>query len=119
MAIALTLLALCILAEVIRELCFKLAADPLDRAVAIRNWVGAAAIPLLWVGISLWVVETFLWIAALQHVPLGVGYPIRAASYALIPLMGWLLLKERLGRSQIAGVMLVTAGVACIGFSGF
>lgn len=119
MVLALTLLALCILAEVIRELCFKLAADPLDQAVAVGNWVGAMAIPLLWIGISLWTAETLLWIAALQHVPLGVGYPIRAASYALIPLMGWLLLKERLGGSQIAGVVLVAAGVACIGFSGF
>jgi len=119
MAIALTLLGLCILAEVIRELCFKLAADRLDRALALRNWVSAMGIPLLWVGIGLWIVETLLWIAALQHVPLGVGYPIRAASYALIPLMGWMLLKEKLGRSQVAGVLLVTAGVACVGFSGF
>jgi drug/metabolite transporter (DMT)-like permease len=119
MIIALILLASCILAEVIRELCFKLAADPLDRALAVRNWGSAMGIPLLWVGISLWVVETLLWIAALQHVPLGVGYPIRAISYAVIPLMGWLLLREKLGRSQIAGVVLVTAGVTCIGLSGF
>lgn len=118
MLIALVLLALCVVAEVARELCFKTAAAPLDHAIVGRRWMAAAANRLLWIGIALWIGETLLWIAALQHIPLGIGYPIRAVSYALVPLMGWILLKERLGISQIAGVILVTGGVACVGLSG-
>lgn len=118
MAIALLLLALCITAEVARELCFKTAATPLDAAIVRRPWMAAFANRLLWLGIALWIGETLLWIAALQRIPLGIGYPIRAVSFALVPLMGWLLLKERLGMSQIVGVILVTGGVACVGLSG-
>jgi len=112
------LLLACILAEVARELCFKTAAGPLDRAVAARDWRAALRNRILWVGVAIWGVETLAWIATLEKVPLGIAYPVSAVSYALTPLMGWLLLKERLGASQIAGVILVTGGAACVGLSG-
>ncbi|MDB5686346.1 MAG: permease [Rhizorhabdus sp.] len=117
MATAAFLLLLCILAEVVRELCFKTAAGPLGNAMIAREWQRAIASPLIWVGICLWAGETVAWIAALELVPLGFGYPIRAASYALIPFAAWLVLKERLGGSQILGVSLITVGVCCVGLS--
>lgn len=115
--IAVLLLA-CIVAEVARELCFKIASGPLDRAVVARDWSAALGNRVLWVGIAIWAVETLAWIMTLEKIPLGIAYPVSALSYALAPLMGWRLLKERLGPSQIAGVMLVTAGAACVGLSG-
>jgi len=117
-AVSLALLALCILAEVARELCFKTAAVPLDRAIAARDWRAAATNRLVLAGIAIWAIETLVWIAALQHLPLGVAYPIRALSFAVIPLAAWLLLNERLRASQIAGVALVVGGATCIAVSG-
>jgi undecaprenyl phosphate-alpha-L-ara4N flippase subunit ArnE len=108
----------CIVAEVTRELCFKTASGPLDWAVASRNWRAAFANRLLWVGLSIWALETLAWLAVLQKIPLGIAYPVTAASYAVAPLMGWLLLKERLSPSQVAGVLLVTGGALCVGLSG-
>jgi multidrug transporter EmrE-like cation transporter len=116
--IAAALLFVCIVAEVARELCFKQAAGPLDAAIATGRWRGALANRILWVGLAIWSIETLVWIVALESVPLGIAYPVTAASYALAPLMGWWLLSERLGRSQIVGVLLVTAGAACVGLSG-
>lgn len=108
----------CIVAEVARELCFKTASGPLNRAMTSRDWQAAVANRLLWAGLSIWAVETLAWLAVLQKIPLGIAYPVTAASYAVAPLMGWLLLKERLAPSQIAGVLLVTGGALCVGLSG-
>lgn len=116
--IALALLLTCIVAEVTRELCFKRAAGGLERAVAERDWARAVGNRVLLAGIAVWGVETLVWIVTLETVPLGIAYSVTAVSYALAPLMGWWLLRERLGRSQIAGVLLVTAGAACVGLSG-
>lgn len=117
MTVAAALLLLCIIAEVMRELCFKTAAGPLSDALAARRWKRVIASPLIWIGIMLWGGETLAWIAALERIPLGIGYPVRAASYALIPLAAWLVLKERLCARQIMGVLLVTIGVCCVGLS--
>lgn len=116
--IAVALLLTCIAAEVTRELCFKQAAGGLERAVAQRNWAAALGNRILLAGIVVWGFETLVWILTLERVPLGIAYSVTAASYALAPLMGWWLLRERLGPSQIAGVLLVTAGAACVGLSG-
>lgn len=112
------LLLVCIVAEVARELCFKSAAGPLERAVTARDFPAAFRNRILWAGIAIWGAETVAWILTLEKVPLGIAYPVTAVTYAMAPLMGWLLLKERLGLSQIAGVILVTAGAACVGLSG-
>lgn len=112
------LLLACIVCEVARELCFKAASGPLDQAVAARDWSAALGNGILWLGIAIWAAETFAWIMTLEKVPLGIAYPVTALSYALAPLMGWRLFKERLGFSQMVGVMMVTAGAACVGLSG-
>ena len=116
--IAALLLLICIAAEVARELCFKLASPPLEQAVVARDWQAAIVNGLLWAGIAIWVGETLAWISVLKHVPLSIAYPVTAISYALIPLSSWLLLRERLSATQIAGILLVTGGAACVGLSG-
>jgi len=114
---ALGLLALCMLAEVGRELCFKIAAG---RSAPDRSGYAARLMrrPLVWGGIVLWIFEALSWVAVLGSMPLGLAFPIMALSYALVPLAGSLLLGERMNRSQIAGAVLVAAGVGCIGWSG-
>ena len=116
--IAALLLLACIAAEVARELCFKAASPPLEQAVAARDWQGGILNALLWMGIAIWAGETLTWISVLERVPLSIAYPVSAASYALVPLLSWLLLRERLSGSQIAGILLVTGGAACVGLSG-
>ncbi|WP_340318156.1 EamA family transporter [Rhizorhabdus argentea] len=115
--IAAGLLLFCILAESVRELCFKATATSLHGAVTRRDWRRVCANSLLWSGIALWVIETLAWVAALDRVPLGIGYPVRATSYVLIPLLAWLVLHERLERGQIAGIALIAAGIGCVGLS--
>lgn len=115
--VALGLLAACMLAEVGRELCFKIAVGR-----SAPDFPGFAARlmrrPLVWGGILLWTFEALSWVAVLGGLPLGLAFPVMALSYALVPLAGALLLGERMNRSQVAGAALVAVGVGCIGWSG-
>jgi drug/metabolite transporter (DMT)-like permease len=112
---ALALLAFCILAEIGVQLSFKAAANKAEGATFVAS---LAAQPLLWAGIGLWAVEVMAWILVLQRTPLALAYPIMTLNFATVPLAGALVLRERLSRRQIAGAVLVGAGVACVSLSG-
>lgn len=113
---AIGLLAFCCAAEIAREICFKAAADGAKPA---RSYALAlAARPVLWLGLVLWISEAISLVLALETVPLSVAYPITNLPYAGIPIAGALLFRERLTRSQVAGAVLIAAGVVCVGVSG-
>jgi drug/metabolite transporter (DMT)-like permease len=101
---ALALLAFCILAEIGVQLSFKIA---IDRAESEAFTTSLPGQPLLWAGILV-----------LQRTPLALAYPIMTLNFATVPLAGALVLRERLSRRQIAGAVLVGAGVACVSLSG-
>jgi drug/metabolite transporter (DMT)-like permease len=107
----------CVLAEVLRELCFKIGARHASAAQA-GYALAIAQQPVVWLGIGCWVAELVLWLLVLQVLPLGVAFPLMALTYAAVPLAGVVLLGERLNGSQLAGVVLVAIGVACVGLSG-
>jgi multidrug transporter EmrE-like cation transporter len=113
---ALGLLAFCVATEIARELCFKAAADG---ARDSPNYaLGLARRPVLWLGLALWISEAVSLVLVLETVPLSVAYPITNLPYAGIPIAGALLFRERLTRTQIAGALLIAAGVVCVGASG-
>jgi drug/metabolite transporter (DMT)-like permease len=112
---ALALLAFCILAEMGVQLSFKIAVDRAESATFTTSLPGQ---PLLWAGIALWSMEVAAWILVLQRTPLALAYPIMTLNFAAVPLAGALVLRERLTRRQIAGAVLVAAGVACVSLSG-
>jgi drug/metabolite transporter (DMT)-like permease len=110
-------LIFCVIAEVCRELCFKVAAmrsDPERPGYAWR----LARRPLVWTGIALWSGEILAWVVVLGSLPLAVAFPLITLGYAAVPLAGAWVLGERLNRAQAAGATLVVAGVACVGWGG-
>ena len=110
-----SLVGFCILAEVARELAFKLAAD---RAGTSKLYaVGLALQPLIWIGILLWLAETIVWLVVLEHLPLSVAFPAMMLVYAAIPAAGALFLGERLNQSQLVGLGLVVLGIGCVSLS--
>lgn len=114
--VALALLAFCIVAEVVRELCFKAGAT---RAAAGGSGYVRALLrtPLVWAGILAWAVEVVAWVAVLERVPLGIAFPVMTLTYAAVPVAGIVCLRERLARGQLVGAALVAAGVVCVGLS--
>jgi undecaprenyl phosphate-alpha-L-ara4N flippase subunit ArnE len=110
------LLSFCIFAEIVREVSFKAAAD---RSAPGAGYFGRLLRRhVLWLGLGAWAVELTAWVAVLQRAPLTLAFPIMSLTYAAIPLASAVVLKERLGRSQLAGAALVAAGVVCVGVSG-
>jgi len=110
--LTLALFALAFATLVGRELCFKLAADQTQR----RGGSAGTSVgrPAFWLGIAVGAAAIVTGVLVLQHAPLAIAYPIMASTYAGVPVASALLFRERLTRSQVVGVGLVTAGVACV-----
>ncbi len=110
------LIGLCLAAEVTHELSFKLAAD---RARPARRYVAGVAVqPWLWLGIGVWLIETVAWIFVLQSTPLTIAFPLMTLTYAGVPLIGVLVLRERVTFEQAVGIVLIMGGVLCVGLAG-
>lgn len=107
----LALIGFCILAEMAREVCFKQAAH----ASSLRR---ALVKPATWVGIAFWAVELFAWMMVLERVPLSIAFPMMALSYVVIVVAGACFFKEHVNLRHAAGVLLITAGVTCVGATG-
>ena len=99
---------LCVLLITVGQLLFKYAAlksdnrDGLFGLLLNRYLISAGFI---------YIVATLLWVWQLKFVPLNRAYPIYAAAFILVPFMTWLFLRERVGWSYAAGVLLIVAGV--------
>lgn len=109
------LLAFCVVAEVVRELCFKVAAlrsEPEADGYLLR----VVRKPMTWGGIALWALEAVAWVAVLGGLPLSVAFPIATLTYAAVPVAGMLVLGERLNRGQFVGAAMVVLGVVWIGW---
>ena len=104
------IIAFCILAETGRELCFKYGA-----ASALFETMQK---PVIWLGIVFWAVELVMWTRVLEQVALSVAFPLMALSYAAIAFAGAVIFKETINLRHALGIVLVTAGVVCVGATG-
>jgi undecaprenyl phosphate-alpha-L-ara4N flippase subunit ArnE len=100
----------CVAAETAREICFKYGAAAKLTAALMR--------PVIWFGLVVWAIELVTWTIVLGHVALSVAFPLMASSYASIALAGALIFKETINIHHALGLVLVTAGVICVGATG-
>jgi len=113
---ALALLAFCVAAEGVQQVSFKVGVARAEGAAsAIR---GVLLQPLIWAGISIWVMESIAWVLVLQKSPISVAYPVMTLTYATVPLVGVLVLRERMSRRQMMGAALIFSGVLLVGLAG-
>ncbi len=69
-------------------------------------------------GFGFYVVGTVIWLYVLSRVPLSTAYPLFSMSYFLVVILSATILKERVvWRYAIIGLLLISAGVTCIGLS--
>jgi undecaprenyl phosphate-alpha-L-ara4N flippase subunit ArnE len=114
--VALGLLAFCVAAEGVQQICFKAGSN---RSTPDSRPVMATLLqPLIWAGVGIWAVEVVVWIFVLQRAPLSLAYPVMTLTYVSIPLGGMLILRERPSRRQMAGAALIALGVTCVSLSG-
>lgn len=108
----LALIGFCILTEMGREVCFKYA------AVRAPSVIRSLLLPITWLGCVLWAAELLAWMAVLEEVPLSVAFPLMALSYVVMVFAGAWFFGEHINFRHRAGVLMITAGVICVGLTG-
>jgi len=78
--------------------------------MAVRPW--------LWLGIGCYVIEFLVWVAFLSLVPLSEGVLLGSINIVAIMVAGRILFGEKLTRLRVAGIVLVSLGVAIVGIGG-
>jgi drug/metabolite transporter (DMT)-like permease len=97
------------------QLAFKAAAGDPAAGDGMARWRYMAARPWLWVGVGCYVFEFVVWIAFLSLLPLSEGVLLGSINIVAIMVAGRILFAEKLTRMRVAGILLVTLGVAIVG----
>ena len=113
--LVITLWILNVLVDSGGQLAFKAAAsEPGDRD-GMERWRFMLARPWLWVGIACYVAEFLVWLAFLSLVPLSDGVLLGSINIVAIMILGRVLFREKLVPMRVAGIVLVSIGVAIVG----
>ena len=100
------------------QLAFKAAAGDPAAGDGVARWKYMALRPWLWLGIACYVIEFLSWIAFLSLGPLSRGILLGSINIVAIMIAGRFLFGEKLTRLRLAGILLVTLGVAIVGVGG-
>src|SRR5258706_1129608 len=100
--------------DTVGQLAFKWAAV-IEHDSEWGRWKGMLGAPALWIGIACFVLEFLAWLALLSLVPLSVAVLIGSINIVALSLAGRWLFHERLDRMRVAGMALISIGVALTG----
>ncbi len=87
----------------------------LRRPLPLLRRVGTQ--PAVLLGLGLYVVSAMGWIVVLSRVDLSVAYPFLGLSYAAVPVVAVVVLRERFSVTKWVAVALVFAGVVLVALS--
>ncbi len=90
----------------------RLGAEALAQPLAAGMRV--ATNPLVLIGLGLYVLGAAAWLTVLSRVPLSFGYPILALSYAITPVLAWLLLGESVPSVRWLGIAIICMGIVLV-----
>jgi len=65
-------------------------------------------------GLAAWIAWTLCWLYVLRVAPLSRAYGLTSLTYVLVPLASVYVLGEQVRRMHVAGIMLITVGIACV-----
>lgn len=100
------------------QLSFKAAAVNSSAYSGLAHWRDMVRRPWIWMGLTFYVGEFVCWVAFLSLVPLSVGVMLASINIVAIMVAGRILFGERLTRWRLAGMALISAGVAIVGLGG-
>lgn len=90
--------------------------DSATSADAARGrWRAMLRRPWLWLGVGCFVAEFLLWLAFVSLVPLSDGVLLGAVNIVAIMIFGRLFFAEKLPPLRLAGILLISVGVAVVG----
>ncbi len=80
-----------------------------------QRWKKMFLLPAMWVGVICFGLEFLVWLALLSLIPLSLAMLIGSINVVLVMWAGKIIFHERLDRMRIAGMWLITLGVALAG----
>jgi drug/metabolite transporter (DMT)-like permease len=99
------------------QLLLKRAATDPQSGEGAAHWRHMASRPWMWLGIFAYVVKILFWIAFLSLVDVSEGVLLASINIVVIMIAGRLWFRERLSMLRVAGIALVSMGVAIVGLS--
>lgn len=91
--------------------------------MAVERWrgqpssvLGKLATPWLWAALTCLGLGLLLWLLVLQHLEVGLAYPMLGLNFVLITLVARFGFKETVDVRHWCGVLLVMAGVVLLGW---
>lgn len=100
------------------HLAFKAASARADHLDGAAHWRALLAEPLLWAGVSAFVIEFFLWLALLSLAPLGMAVLIGCINIVSVMVGGRLFFGEPITMPRAAAASLIGIGVVLVGWGG-
>lgn len=100
--------------DTVGHLAFKTAAIS-EHETEWGRWKTMLSSPVMWLGLTSFVLEFVAWLALLSLIPLSLAMLIGSINVVVVMLAGKLLFNERLDRMRVAGMAFITLGVALAG----
>jgi small multidrug resistance pump len=104
-----TVAYLCLVAAILLGIIAQLALK--SAAVGVPSFLAQLLNPLTIVGLGIYALAAFGYIAALNRIPVSIAFPSVAASYAIIAVLAHVLWQEPLGWHQLGGIALIAGGI--------
>lgn len=104
------------------QLALKLAVGnpKMEQALQLGIFDGITAAlfsPLIWLGLTIYVVSVAMWLWVLSKVDLSVAYPFVGISFLVTMAFGSFVLNENVTMVRVAGTLLIGVGCVLVGRS--
>lgn len=102
---------------VIGQLCLKTSMNNVGRIgiSSLHNWqsllLKVLSMPLIWVGMSLYIIGAAVWLVILSRTNLSIAYPLLSINFILVILASWLFLGEPLTYQRIIAISIICVGI--------
>ena len=116
--LAIFIVLACTLLVAFAQYLIKLGANHLSHAGLLATLIGIFAIPQLFAGYCLYGVFTVMFVYALRHGELSILYPLIALGYVWVTITAVVAFHETMNPLKLAGLVVIVAGVAVLGWGG-
>lgn len=119
--------------DTLGQLTFKFAAVDADKKVSSEHnnnnnnnsnnkadnfayWKQLLLRPYIWLGVLFYIAEFVVWLCFLSQVELSVGVMLGSINIVILMLLGRIFFAEALSFWRVLGILLISIGVAVVGF---
>ena len=86
--------------------------------IKYENWIREYLNVRVITAYGIFFLSSFLTMYAYKYVPLSMGPMLEACGYIFVAVLGVLILKERISKRKLAGMVLIIAGIAVVSVVG-